>query len=380
MIPERRITAQELVLTGLRTDILTGELGPGDQVVQELLAERYGVSRVPLREALKTLESEGQVVYYPHRGYFVAELSVADLMEVYRLRSLLEAEAIRHAVPALNDGDVDDLADLLAEVDAASRAEDVLAMTAANRRFHFAIFDAAGMPRLTRLLHQLWDATDAYRALYFQQSINRSRVGREHARMLAALRAREALKPLMALFPFASCVPFGRERIGVLFRAASYEAPPDEVLTRIEALLGLAGADTLRYADKKKGQHRAMRLVRDGATARLEGFVLAGDTRAEAWIKTLLQDELPAQAYGRLLLSPGAKAPVSVTDAAATRGKQVCTCFNVNDLAIQDHLNQCAGSEHARLASLQAALKCGTNCGSCVPELKRMVRVIRHIA
>ena len=98
MIPERRITAQELVLTGLRTDILTGELGPGDQVVQELLAERYGVSRVPLREALKTLESEGQVVYYPHRGYFVAELSVADLMEVYRLRSLLEAEAIRHAV------------------------------------------------------------------------------------------------------------------------------------------------------------------------------------------------------------------------------------------------------------------------------------------
>jgi assimilatory nitrate reductase catalytic subunit len=196
----------------------------------------------------------------------------------------------------------------------------------------------------------------------------------------AALGAREALKPLMALFPFASCVPFGRERIGVLFRAASYEAPPDEVLTRIEALLGLAGADTLRYADKKKGQHRAMRLVRDGATARLEGFVLAGDTRAEAWIKTLLQDELPAQAYGRLLLSPGAKAPVSVTDAAATRGKQVCTCFNVNDIAIQDHLNQCAGSEHARLASLQAALKCGTNCGSCVPELKRMVRVIRHIA
>ena len=192
MIPERRITAQELVLTGLRTDILTGELGPGDQVVQELLAERYGVSRVPLREALKTLESEGQVVYYPHRGYFVAELSVADLMEVYRLRSLLEAEAIRHAVPALNDGDVDDLADLLAEVDAASRAEDVLAMTAANRRFHFPIFDAAGMPRLTRLLHQLWDATDAYRALYFQQSINRSRVGREHARMLAALRARDA--------------------------------------------------------------------------------------------------------------------------------------------------------------------------------------------
>jgi len=185
-----------------------------------------------------------------------------------------------------------------------------------------------------------------------------------------ALAAREALKPLMALFPFASCVPFGRERSGVLFRAASYEAPPGEVLARIEGMLGLAGADTLRYADKKKGQHRVMRLVRQGEQAQLEGFVLAGDTRAEAWIKTLLQDELPAQAYGRLLLLPGASAPVAVQ----SRGRQVCTCFNVSEPAIQAHLAGTRGSEDQRLASLQGALQCGTNCGSCVPELRRLVR------
>lgn len=188
----RRVTAQDLVLTGLRTDLLTGSLGPGDQIVQEVLAERYGVSRVPLREALKALESEGQVVYFPHRGYFVADLSVADLLEVYRLRTLLEAEAIRDAVPVLTADHVSALADLLDDVDMAAEAQDILAMTAANRRFHFAIFDAAGLPRLTRLLHQLWDATDAYRALYFQEAVNRARVGREHAQMLDALRARDA--------------------------------------------------------------------------------------------------------------------------------------------------------------------------------------------
>ena len=94
----------------------------------------------------------------------------------------------------------------------------------------------------------------------------------------------------------------------MLLRAAAHEAPADELLARIEALLGLDGADALRYADRKKGQRRAMRLVRHGAETRLEGFVLAGDTSAEAWIKTLLQDELPAQAYGRLLLVPGATA------------------------------------------------------------------------
>jgi assimilatory nitrate reductase catalytic subunit len=197
-----------------------------------------------------------------------------------------------------------------------------------------------------------------------------------------ALAAREALKPLMAAFPFASCVPFsnnaplegaaGRERAGVLFRAAAYEAPTDEVVARIEALLGLDAADTLRYADRKKGQRRAMRLARHGEQAMLEAFVLAGDTSAQAWVKTLLQEELPAQAYGRLLLVPGAKAPVAVQ----SRGKQVCTCFNVTGPAIDAHLAGCSGTDGERLASLQSALKCGTNCGSCVPELKRMVKAV----
>jgi DNA-binding GntR family transcriptional regulator len=189
---ERRRTAQDDVLDALRADILTGVLAPGDQVLQEALAERYGVSRVPLREALKALEAEGQVEYFPHRGYFVAELSIADLTEVYRLREILEAEAIHAAVPSLTDGDVAAIALLLDDVDDAGRRGDIIALTAANRRFHFAIFDAAGLPRLTRLLRQLWEATDAYRALYFHAEANRDRVAAEHAEMLAALEERDA--------------------------------------------------------------------------------------------------------------------------------------------------------------------------------------------
>lgn len=185
-----------------------------------------------------------------------------------------------------------------------------------------------------------------------------------------ALQVREELRALMGRFPFTACVPFGRERAGVLFRAAAYEAPPEELVDRIEALLGLSGPQALRYADRKKGQRRAVRLVREGTEARLEAFLLAGDTSAEAWIKTLLQEQLPAQEYGRLLLAPGAKPPVAVQ----ARGKQVCTCFNVSETAIQGHLATCSGDELARLGSLQDKLKCGTNCGSCVPELKRLVR------
>ncbi|MDP3253991.1 MAG: molybdopterin-dependent oxidoreductase [Hydrogenophaga sp.] len=185
-----------------------------------------------------------------------------------------------------------------------------------------------------------------------------------------ALEAREGLRQLMARFPFASCVPFGRERAGVLFRAAAHEAPEAALIERIETLLGLNTADALRYADRRLGQRRTARLVREGDATRLEGFVLAGDTRAEVWIKPLLQDELPAAAYGRLLLMPGAIAPVAVV----ARGRQICTCFNVSEDAILGRLRSCEGDEAERLSALQQSLHCGTNCGSCVPELKRLVR------
>ena len=200
-----------------------------------------------------------------------------------------------------------------------------------------------------------------------------------------SLKARELLKPLMTAFAFTSCVPFsnntpladqGAAREGVLFRAAAHVAPPDELLMQIEKILGLTTHDMLHYADKKRGQRRTAKLTRVGDHAELTGFLLAGDTRAEAWIKTVLEGELPAQSYGRLLLSPGAKAPVAVS----SRGKLVCTCLNVTDAAIEGHLTGATGSDTDRLASLQAALKCGTNCGSCVPELKRMVRSAKTTA
>ena len=191
------------------------------------------------------------------------------------------------------------------------------------------------------------------------------------------LAAREQLQALMAEFPFASCVLFANtaaagdvERQGLLFRAAAHAAVPAALLERIEALLRLQGPEALRYADAKRGQRRAMRLQRVGKDTRLDGFLLAGDTSAQAWISGLLQEELPAQAYGRALLLPVAKPPVPVV----SKGKVVCTCFNVRDIAIEDHLRSCSGTDSERLAKLQAALQCGTHCGSCVPELQRMVR------
>ncbi|MBC7717176.1 MAG: (2Fe-2S)-binding protein, partial [Pseudorhodobacter sp.] len=110
-------------------------------------------------------------------------------------------------------------------------------------------------------------------------------------------------------------------------------------------------------------------LQEDGTSTKLEGFLLAGDISAEAWVKTLLQDELPTQAYGRLLLVPGAKAPLAVV----SRGKQVCSCFDVSERQIETVFETATGSDAERLAAVQSQLRCGTNCGSCLPELNRMV-------
>src|SRR4051812_36572022 len=96
-------TAQQHAVDWLRRLIIAGELRPGQRVNQEDLAERIGVSVAPVREALRALEQEGQVTYLPRRGYFVTELRVEDLREIYELRQVLEERAARAALPTLDD-------------------------------------------------------------------------------------------------------------------------------------------------------------------------------------------------------------------------------------------------------------------------------------
>ena len=193
--------------------------------------------------------------------------------------------------------------------------------------------------------------------------------------MLQSLRAR------MVQFEFASCVPFsdtpaqGPARQGVLLRAACSEAPDMALVQEIEQCLELSGSDTMRYVDAKRHQLRSMRVQhRDGlgqTDTQLQAFVIAGDTSAQAWLKTLLQTQASTQAYGRRLLMTGSQPPLALADAGTT----VCSCVGVKDIAIHDHLKIYQGDSAQRLASLQGTLKCGTQCGSCVPELRRMIQL-----
>lgn len=171
------MTMQEHVLALIRESITSGALHPGSQLIQEDLAHEFAVSRVPVREALRALTAEGLVEHFPHRGFFVAELSVADLAEVYRLRALIERDVLLKAAALITADDARAIEELLRGVE---EAQGPAAIAEANRRFHFAIFDVARSPRAVRILEQLWDATDAYRAMYFTLPDSAERIASEH--------------------------------------------------------------------------------------------------------------------------------------------------------------------------------------------------------
>jgi DNA-binding GntR family transcriptional regulator len=182
------VTAQEAALHLLQERIANGDLPPGTQIIQGALAAELGVSVVPLREALKTLAAEGQVAYVRNRGYFVAEFDVEELAEAYRIRALLEDEAIRCGVPRLHDHDLRAMADIVEEIDGQIRAEDVSGFSAASRRFHFTIFDAAGMPRLSNFIRILWETTEPNRSLYIADLRHCREINEQHREILEAVR------------------------------------------------------------------------------------------------------------------------------------------------------------------------------------------------
>jgi assimilatory nitrate reductase catalytic subunit len=186
-----------------------------------------------------------------------------------------------------------------------------------------------------------------------------------------ALALQAALRPFMRQFAYASCTLFGRDRIGVLFRAADDYPAAAELVREIESSFGIAGAEVLRYDDLKRGNARHI-LVRDGMLAAVS---LAGDVSAERWLKEYLETRQPVAPLGRLLLMPSTQAPQGFK----SRGRIVCNCHNVAESEIHDMLDRQdwinEGTPEMALVSLQGKLKCGTNCGSCVPELKKMVLV-----
>lgn len=191
------------------------------------------------------------------------------------------------------------------------------------------------------------------------------------------LSAQQSLRQFYGQFAYASCVPFGRDKQGLLFRAAHTSAVDHGITEQIERLMGIQGAAVLRYDDKKRGNSRHILLTPTEHGSKIQGLALAGEIGAEHWLRALLTDQTNIQQTKSLLLN---EAP-STQDVSDVRNKIICTCLNVGERQIRseiEKLNQ-PTSEHSHevktdvLQHLKQRLRCGTNCGSCVPEIKQMI-------
>jgi DNA-binding GntR family transcriptional regulator len=178
-------TAQ--VLEVIKGAILSGDLPAGRPLVETDLARELGVSKTPVREALKTLEGTGLVVIRPYQGAAVREMTYQDAAAVYDMRLLLEPEAVRRTVAARGD-----LAEARGALERARQADDGVARSAANREFHRALYGGCGNPLLVATLDGLRDQTSLISVAAWAHRASWATEASEHDQILEAARAGRA--------------------------------------------------------------------------------------------------------------------------------------------------------------------------------------------
>ena len=189
MTTKRPPTKQERVHAVLRERILDGTYGPGFRVVIDALAEEFGVSALPVREAIRRLEAEGLVIYRANAGAQVAPIDPTLIEEEMTVLAVLEGYATAIAAPELNREDLDHLTGINSEMADAMNAMDPVRFGALNRDFHTVIYDRCANPALVELLQEVSDRLALMRRTVFVQIPYRGKDSvREHRDIIKLLR------------------------------------------------------------------------------------------------------------------------------------------------------------------------------------------------
>jgi DNA-binding GntR family transcriptional regulator len=152
------------VVLHLRHGIINGEYQHNTKLLPKVIAERCGTSFIPVREALRVLESEGFVVFRHNRGAWVTTLSISDLEDLYELRIELECQAVRRARPC-DERDIELLRDIVDRIGIANQRNERPKVVALNRDFHFLIYRRSNSPRRLKTIEQLWSHADRYQRM-----------------------------------------------------------------------------------------------------------------------------------------------------------------------------------------------------------------------
>ena len=183
---------REVVFQTLRQAILKGELKPGERLMEVALAERLGVSRTPIREAMRKLELEGLVVMVPRKGAQVASITEKDLTDVLEVRITLENFAIEKACTHMTEEDMDKLWLASKQFERAIQEGDLVRIAEADQAFHEIIYQASDNARLLQVLTNMREQIYRYRLEYLKDELSRDKLLEEHRRLTDAIRRRDA--------------------------------------------------------------------------------------------------------------------------------------------------------------------------------------------
>jgi DNA-binding GntR family transcriptional regulator len=183
----KRQTTAEQVAVELRSRIIAGEIGEGDQLLQEQLASELGVSRIPLREAMRQLEAEGLITLTSHRGGVVSVLSMDQIRELFEIRACLETWLLTVAIPMMNESDFEALDAIIDEM----RPGEIAHWGELNWRFHQALYARAGRDQTLQLLRRIHHNLDRYLRVQISATSGWQKANVEHRGIVEFCRSKD---------------------------------------------------------------------------------------------------------------------------------------------------------------------------------------------
>lgn len=185
----QRVSLVDNVTERLRRALLAGEIKPGEQIRVTALEKRFGVSHIPIREALRRLETEGLVVTLPQRAAVAAGVDLDDLGGLYDLRRIIEGHVIRRSVEAMTPEQVERVREALGALEAVAQDHDSPQFWELHRDFHWALLEPGATAWIKRVLVQIWLASQRYVRLFVSATLEEAM--RDHRELLAASEARD---------------------------------------------------------------------------------------------------------------------------------------------------------------------------------------------
>lgn len=178
---------REVVCETLRQAIRDGVFKPGERLMEVTLAEELGVSRTPVREAIRKLELEGFVVMIPHRGTYVADISLKDVTQVFEIRSALEELAAQLAAERITPDEIEFLERMLVEIGTFMEEKNMDKVVEADINFHEVLYKASRNERLVEIIHNLREQTLRFRTMSMNQPGRLVKTWEEHRLLVEAI-------------------------------------------------------------------------------------------------------------------------------------------------------------------------------------------------